>query len=165
VGSIAQVDDNRLTIASDGGAVATFEWIGPPLSAQFSVGDAVTAQGGQSSSAWSVVKSARATAAIYAMYSSTLPIVPGQVPGGPSYVLAPSCITTTRCDQPFVVATTYQRLTASSGNESAVIEPGATGQVGGWRMTNVLSTQQRCFGSCTVVDPESWHVVSALGPP
>jgi len=165
---VTAVADDQLTIAADAadaGGSRTFTWQGAPLSAAFSVGDAVTMD---SQYPWHLVISARSTAAFALIPPTTSFPYTGQIPGGPTYTLEPSCAVPRVVGCGLRVVDSYLQMVVqgpSDGSPAALtLLPGASGEIGGWQITNVFIDDEMNSGPtpCLGVDVLDTFIVSAL---
>lgn len=169
-GRVQAITAAELVIRPDDGEPLVFRSTGPSLLNQFELDEAVHygAVSG-SPSTWHLVIGARATVAALSGFSNTSLPRHGKVPGGPDYVAEPQCgFVEPSCHDDQVIVSTLFTLHAMLDHDSASIPLGATGSVGGWRVTNVwlnetrvqlVGTKHNC-----VIDPMDYFDVMAIGP-
>jgi len=160
---VSEVADDHLVLQPDAGASVTFLWWGPPLSAEFTVGESVNCT---QASDWSIVTSGKRSAEISVGYSNTSRIAGGTTPGGATWSTTPQCQSwqSVPCGTSSVTLTiTYYRIVVSQNGASVDIPMGTTAQLGESRVTNVFNTQSPSGVICGAVwDAQNWEGLSVL---
>jgi hypothetical protein len=163
---VSEVADDHLVLQPDAGASVTFLWWGPPLSAEFTVGESVNCT---QASDWSTVTSGKRSAEISFAYTNTSRQTSGTTPGGATYLYTPQCQSweTVACGSSSKVSSstltrTYYRIVVSQNGASVDIPMGTTAQLGNARVTNIFNNQEPS-GFCGVVwDARNWEGLSVL---
>jgi hypothetical protein len=147
-GTVGRVDLDRLEIVTSAGPL-NFAWVGPPLDAAFSAGEEIqivrTREYPGAESGWSVVRSARTTAAVR---DGTIWKPLATTPGSTHTVDVPSDFPALRYPLESCCPVgdhgsrtcSYGPLEATYDAWASHIDLGTTGRVGPWSITNVASS-------------------------